>query len=241
MQKNKLLENIEAGRRTSICQLYSPSATLVEWIGLTGMDCLLIDGEHGTFTTRDLDDMCRAAELHGLTPIARVPNIAQSTIQSYLDRGVMGILGPGIDTAHDARTLVEASRYPPAGQRGIGGAPRWVGYQSVADRQQIEEANSRILVVAFLEHRAAMDNLEEIMSVEGIDAYYVGPADMSLSLGHPGQIEHPDVEACVDKVRQAAVARGRTYLGDVIVGERASNLFFNGARAFLEANAEALK
>ncbi len=241
MRKNRLLENMEAGRRTSICQLYSPCATLVEWIGLTGIECLLIDGEHGTFTTQDVDDMCRVAELHGLTPVARVHDIEESTIQSYLDRGILGIFGPGIDTAQDARKLVDASRYPPVGQRGIGGAPRWIGYQNVASRKQIEEANSRILVVAFLEHRTAMDNLDEIMSVEGIDAYYVGPADMSLSLGHPGQIDHPEVEACVDRVRQAALARGRAYLGDVIVGERASNLFLNGARAFLETNAEALK
>ena len=208
---------------------------------MTGIECLLIDGEHGTFTTRDLDDMCRVAELHGLTPIARVPNVEESTIQSYLDRGVLVIFAPGIDTAEDARQLVDASRYPPVGKRGIGGAPRWVGYQSVANRQQIEEANAGITVVAFLEHREAMDNLEEIMSVEGIDSYYVGPADMSLSLGHPGEIDHPEVEACVDRVRQAALARGRSYLGDVIVGERATNLFLNGARAFLEANAEALK
>ena len=240
MRTNKLLDNMKAGRRTSVCQLYFPSATLVELMGLAGLDCVLVDGEHGTFTPENLDDLCRVAELVGLTPIARVPNIELSTIQSYLDRGIMGILGPGIDTGEDAQKLVDACRYPPLGKRGIGGAPRWVNFENVAGREQIEAANARILVVAFLEHIEAMENLDEIVEVEGIDAYYVGPADTSLSLGFPGEIDHPRVREFEERVRAAAQARGKQYFGDVIVGQRATNFFLDGARAFLEANKDAL-
>ena len=130
--------------------------------------------------------------------------------------------------------------YPPLGKRGIGGAPRWVGFGHVASQAQIEEANSQILVVAFLEHVAAIENLEEIVCVEGIDAYYVGPADMSLSLGLPGQIDHPKVKEVKAEVRRVAQDHGKYYLDDFIVGERATNMFLEGARAFLEANREAL-
>ena len=240
MRKNRFLANLKAGRKTSVCQLYFPSAPVVELIGLAGLDCVLFDGEHGTFTPEDLDDLCRVAELGGLDTIARVPEISAPAIQSYLDRGVMGILGPGVDTKEDARKLADACRYPPIGKRGIGGAPRWLRYENVASREQIEEANSEILVVAFLEHIDAMENLDDIMSVEGIDAYYVGPADMSLSLGLPGELEHPKVKDVENTVRQAALARGRYYLGDGIAGVRATSMFLDGAKLFLETNRAAL-
>ena len=240
MRTNKLLANMRAGRRTSVCQLAFPSAPLIELMGRAGLDCVALDGEHGTFTPENLDDMCRVTELVGLTPIARVPNIELSTIQGYLDRGILGIMGPGIDSADDARKLVNACRYPPLGKRGIGGAPRWVNYENVAGPEQIEEANAQILVVAFLEHIDAMQNLDEIAAVEGIDAYYVGPADTALSLGFPGQIEHPRVKEFESRAREAAHARGSAYFGDVIVGQRATEFFLDGARAFLEANREAL-
>lgn len=240
MRTNTLLTNMKAGRRTSLCQLYFPSATLVELMGMAGLDCVIFDGEHGTFTPENLDDLCRVAELAGVTPIARVPNIESSTIQSYLDRGVVGIFGPGIDTKEDARQLVDACRFHPIGKRGIGGAPRWVAFQDYASREQTEEANAQIVVVAFLEHIAAMDNIDEIMEVDGIDAYYVGRADTSLSLGVPGEIDHPKVREFEDRVREAAHAHGKAYFDEVIVGQRATNFFLDGARAFLEANKEAL-
>ena len=240
MRTNKILDNMRAGRMTSVCQLYFPSTTLVELMGLAGLDCVAFDGEHGTFTPGDLDDLCRVAELVGLTTIARVPNIESSTIQSYLDRGVMGILGPGVDNKEDARQLVNACRYPPLGKRGTGGAPRGANFRNVSTQKHIDRANSQILVVAFLEHTDAIANLDEIMEVDGIDAYYVGPADTALSLGYPGQLDHPQIKGFEAKVRESAHAHGRKYFGDVIVGERATNMFLNGAKAFLEANKAAL-
>ena len=240
MMTNKLLANMRAGRRTSLCQLYFPSATLVELMGMAGLDCVIFDGEHGTFTPENLDDLCRVAELAGVTPVARVPNIESSTIQSYLDRGVLGVFAPGIDTKGDAQKVVDACRFHPIGKRGIGGAPRWGAFQDYASPEQIEEANAQIVVVAFLEHIAAMDNIDEIMDVDGIDAYYVGRADASLSLGFPGEIDHPKVKEFEARVREAAHARGKAYFDEVIVGQRATNFFLDGARAFLEANKEAL-
>ena len=168
------------------------------------------------------------------------PSIAPATIQSCLDRGIQTIFGPGVDDKDDAQQLVDACRFPPIGKRGIGGAPRWVEYENVAGRAQIEEANREILVVAFLEHLDAMENLDEIMKVDGIDAYYVGPADASLSLGVPGETDHPRVTKCENQVREAAHAHGRKYIGDYIVGTRATHLFLDGAKAFLDAHVEEL-
>lgn len=240
MRENKFLANMKAGRKTSVCQMYFPSTTLIELTGMAGFEVVLFDGEHGIFDPADLDDLCRAAEFAGLGTAARVPSIDSTTIQSYLDRGIQSIFGPGVDTKEDAERLVDACRFPPIGKRGIGGAPRWVGYENVANVSQIEEANRRILVVAFLEHIDAMQNLDAIMEVEGIDAYYVGPADTSLSIGVPGQTDHPRVKEFEDRVRDAAHAHGRKYIGDFIIGARATHLFLDGAKAFLDANRESL-
>ena len=236
MRTNKLKQNLKAGRVTSLCQLYFPSTTMVELIGKAGFDCVLLDGEHGTIGPESLDDLCRTAELVGITPIARVPNIEASTIQSYLDRGVLGILGPGIDTAEDARQLVDACLYPPVGRRGVGGAPRGADFRDVSAESDIERTNAETLVVAFLEHVEAMSNLDEIVAVEGIDSYYVGPADTALSLGVPGELDHPEVKGFEDRVREAAQAAGKPYFDDVTVGAQATHLFLDGARSFLEAN-----
>lgn len=232
---------MKAGCKTSVCQMYFPSTTLIELTGMAGFDVALFDGEHGIFAPSDLDDLCRAAEFAGLDTAARVPSIDSTTIQSYLDRGIQTIFGPGVDNKEDAQKLVDACRFPPIGKRGIGGAPRWVEYENVANVSQIKEANRQIMVVAFLEHIDAMQNVDEIMEVGGIDAYYVGPADTSLSIGVPGQTDHPRVKEFENRVREAAHALGRKYIGDYIVGARATHLFLDGAKTFLDANQEALR
>ncbi len=236
MRTNKIKANMNAGKLSYGCQLAFPSAPLIELMGKAGLDFVVLDGEHGTFGWEAVDDMCRVADLADVTAIARVPNIEPSTILRYLDRGVMGVLGPGIDTKEDAQQLVDACLYAPQGKRGLGGAPRAADYATVSDRAYVERTNSEMLVVAFLEHAEAIDNLDDILSVEGIDAYYVGPQDISMSLGLLGQPDHPKVHELTDRVRAAAEAVGRHYFGDVIRADRATNFFLNGVEAFLEAN-----
>jgi 4-hydroxy-2-oxoheptanedioate aldolase len=234
MKENKILARMREGRPATGCQLAFPSAVLVELMGMAGLDFLMIDGEHGTFSWEDIDDLCRVAELAGLTTIARVPNIEASTILRYIDRGVQGILGPGVDTREDAQALADACLYAPEGKRGLGGAPRASGYASIASREYIEQSNEEMFVAAFLEHEEAVENLDEILEVDGIDAYYVGPQDMSVSLGLIGEPHHPRVKEMDARVRAAVEAKGKRYLGpDLIVADRASNYFLNGISAFL--------
>ena len=105
MRPNKILARMREGRPATGCQLAFPSAALIDLMGLAGLDFVILDGEHGTFSWESLEDMCRSADLAGVTTIARVPNIEESTILRYLDRGVQGILGPGIDTGEQAQQL----------------------------------------------------------------------------------------------------------------------------------------
>ena len=238
MKLNRILARIKEGRRATGCQLSFPSTTLVEVMGIAGLDFVHVDGEHGIFSWESVDDICRTADLSGLTVIARVPNIEESTILRYLDRGVQGILGPGIDTKAQAQQLVDACYYAPLGKRGLGGAPRASGYVHLADREYIEQANSQMFVAAFLEHPEAIENLDEILTVDGIHSYYVGPQDMSMSMGLPGQPDHPRVKEVTARVKEAANAIGKYYLGDLIKGDRATNYFLSGVKSFLESHGD---
>jgi 2-keto-3-deoxy-L-rhamnonate aldolase RhmA len=112
---------------------------------------------------------------------------------------------------------------------------------NLADADYISSANEQMFVVAFLEHVSALESLDEIMEVEGIHAYYVGPQDMSVSMGLGGQPDHPKIKEASDMVQKAAEARGRKYLGpDVFVADRASNFFLNGISAFMETHKDKL-
>jgi len=204
-------------------------------MGIAGLDFVVVDGEHGLFSWENVDDICRTADLSGLTVIARAPNIEASTILRYLDRGVQGILGPGIDTKAQAQQLVDACFYAPLGKRGLGGAPRAAGFVNFADREYIEEANSQMFVAAFLEHPDAIENLDEILTVDGIHAYYVGPQDMSVSMGLPGQPDHPRVKEAAVRVKDAVSAVGRYYYEDLILADRATNFFLSGVKSFVES------
>ena len=241
MHQNKILANMKVGKVSTGCQIAFPSTVLMELMGIGGIDFVLIDGEHGTFSWEAIDDMCRVANLAEVTPIARVPNIESSTILRYLDRGIQGVFGPGIDSREDAQQLVDACYYAPKGTRGLGGAPRAAAYANLADLDYIKRANAEMFVVAFLEHITALENLDEIMEVEGIHAYYVGPQDMSVSMGLGGKPDHPRIKEASSLVRKAAEERGRKYLGtDIFVADRASNFFLNGIAAFMESHKDKL-
>ena len=115
-----MLDRIRAGQRAYGCDISFVSSTLVELIGRSGFDYVQFDGEHGPFTPDTLEDLCRVSDMAGLTPIARVPDIEDSTILRCLDRGVMGIMGPHITTTERAEQLSKACRYAPLGKRSFG-------------------------------------------------------------------------------------------------------------------------
>ena len=114
MKKNKVVTNLQTGKKSYGCQLNSPSSEQIELLGMAGFDFVLFDGEHGTFTPDTLEDQTRVAEMSGLTPFAMVPNVESSTIHSFLERGIQGIHGPNIPTKEDSEKLTRA----PSGAKG---------------------------------------------------------------------------------------------------------------------------
>lgn len=235
MRINKIKARIRMGEKAYGCALSFPSAPVVELLGKSGLDYIFLDGEHGVFTLKDIEDMCRVADLAGLTPTARVPNIHSSTILRFLDRGVMGILGPHIITKADAEALVEACLFVPQGKRSFAGS-RGNEYGLAEDGPaHMARMNEEILPMALLEDIQALeDNLSDILSVEHLGVFSYGPQDLAQSMGLPGQPTHPRVVEAMNTASDRIRAAGKTVGLDVMVATGASQLIYGGARAFLE-------
>ncbi len=234
MRVNKVVEKLKKGQVAYGCGLSFPSPTLIELMGRAGFDFVSFDSEHGPFTPQDLDDLCRFADMAGLTPMARVPNIESSTILRFLDRGIMGITGPHIINGERAQQLADACRYVPRGKRSFGSGRGAYFGDFESGPEYMEHTNNNILVMAQLEDIEVLNHLDDILSVEGIDLYSSGAQDIAQSMGLPGQPNHPKVKEFEATVRNAVHAAGKKMSEEVMKSARAANLFLDGARAFLK-------
>ena len=233
-QPNRVKAAMRARRKAYGYYLSFPSPWVIEILGKIDFDFVFIDGEHGPFGLEQLEDLCRTAELHRATTIARVPDIGSSTILRYLDRGVMGILGPHIATEADARQLVRACRFGPLGERSFG-ANRGTDYNAgIADKAAYyREANEQLLVCALLEDVVVLDNLDAILAVPGIDMYSIGPNDFAQSLGYPGQPDHPEVAKAMQEIIRRIHQAGGTMQVDVMEGAWVSDMLIDAGRRTL--------
>ena len=238
MRTNNVITKMNAGQTAYGCGFSFASPTLIELAGRAGFDFVSFDSEHGPFTIDILDDLCRFADMAGLTPMARVPDIEPPTILRFLDRGIMGITGPHIVNGERARRLADACRYVPRGIRSYGsgrGAYFSDFPQGVSGADYMARANDNILVIAQLEDIEVLDNLDDILAVEGIDLFASGAQDIAQSMGLPGQPNHPRVQEFERQVRDAVHAAGRRMADDAMASMRADHVFLNGARAFIAA------
>ena len=232
LRRNNIIDKMNKGELAFGCQFNSPSSEQVELLSIAGFDFVIFDGEHGSFTLSDLEEQSRVAQMSGLTPVGMIPNVELSTIHSFLERGIMGIHAPNITTGEDAQKLADGCRYAPEGKRSLSfsraahfgfGPPR---------PEYMAHANSQITVMALIEHVDALDNLDAILSVDGIDMYGVGPKDLAQSMGLPGQMDHPRVKAFERRVVDAVHARGKKMSYEAIAAQRASQLFLDASVAF---------
>jgi len=216
MHKNLTKEKIRAGQTVYgvFCEIYSP--VTVELLGLTGFDFVVIDAEHTPLDVETCGHMVRAADNVRVTPIIRVAVNVHQNILRYLDIGALGVQLPMINTKLDAETVVQAAKYPPEGKRGLGGVRANDYGVTVAMGEYIQQANRETLVVTQLESKEAIHNIDEILAVEGIDVFFIGPMDLSCSMGYPGQMSHPEVQATIEhlvkKIREAGKVAG-TWVG----------------------------
>ena len=235
MRTNNVVTKLAAGEKPVGFTIRFPSATIVEMMGQIGFDFVMFDSEHGPFTTADIEELARASDAVGLTPMARVPNIHNSTILRFLDRGIMGIMGPHINTGEQAQALADACRYVPDGHRSFGSGRGSHFGRNASRTGYMKHFNENVVVIAQLEDVAVLDDLDGILSVDGIDYFTSGAQDIAQSLGVPGQGEHPKVLEFEQTVRDAVHAAGKQMVNDVMAGFTIDDMILEIGATALEA------
>ena len=176
-----------------------------------GFDWLLIDGEHGPNDLRSILAQLQAIAPYPSSPLVRVVEGTTANIKQLLDIGAHNLVIPMVESAEQAQMLVDATRYPPNGNRGVGAAiarsSRWLGITNYND-----VIDDDICLILQLESRAGLNNLDSILGVHGYDAIFIGPSDLAASMGFPGETSHPEVQgaiaSAVEKIQRAGIAVG---------------------------------
>lgn len=189
--------------------LLIPSGFAAELMAQAGWDSLTVDLQHGLHDYASLLACFQALAIRGVAPLARVPWNEPASIGRVLDAGAHGLICPMVNTAEEARRFVSYTKYPPLGTRSYG--PLRAALYARTEPSFLAAANEDVLCLAQLETRQALDNLEEILDVPGLDGLYIGPNDLAISLGYPARLdrEEPEILAIYDRVIAAARARGR--------------------------------
>jgi 4-hydroxy-2-oxoheptanedioate aldolase len=218
MLENRTKARLAAGEAAFGCFVRTAEPQLIEYVGMLGWDFLVFDAEHGSLQPREVEDLCRAVEPRGTTPIVRVTTNDAPTILRFLDTGAHGVHVPWVNSAAEVERAVRAVKYAPRGTRGLAGsrASEWGLREPIG--QYVQRANRETLVVIQVETQDAVDAIDDYLKVDGVDVLFLGPTDLSQSLGHPGDLGHPDVLAALDRVADAVIGSGVTlgiYAGSV--------------------------
>lgn len=174
-----------------------------------GFDGLFFDLQHGVIPEYEISQMAVAAMNMGVAPLVRVPEKDYAAALRMLDNGALGIIMPEVTTVEDARNSVMACKYPPVGNRGAFGGWANFAYRAVPASEARKAMNDATLLILMIESKAALDNIEAIAAVPGVDVIHIGTNDLSTDLGHPGQLTHPDVMAAVERVAKACRSNGK--------------------------------
>jgi 2-keto-3-deoxy-L-rhamnonate aldolase RhmA len=211
MRKNQLKQNLQQGKVVLGLFINSAYPAFVEICGHAGFDFAVIDLEHGALNTLVAEDLCRAADCVGIAPLVRVRKNDGPQIQRALDIGSAGVQVPQIETKADAQAVVRNAKYSPIGARGLSFYTR-AGVYSSAGTQIADQLNEESMVVVHVEGKRGVENLQEIISVPYIDVIFLGPYDLSQSLGIPGKVRDPRVielmQTAVQEIRNAGKVAG---------------------------------
>lgn len=210
----------------------TPAPVVVEMIGCAGFDFVIIDTEHALVNPETLENMVRAAEVVGLTPLVRVAENAPGPILRALDAGAQGVVVPRVRSRADAEQAVRANRYHPKGERSLN-AGRSVRFGAVDLPESLRKANAEVLVVVMIEDAAGVEAIDDILQVPGVDLVLEGAADLSQSLGVPWATRHPRVREALLRVREAAHARGVPFCAIPRADEDLNFWKEQGVRAFV--------
>lgn len=204
-----LKARMKAGDNLTGCFIMLPSAAVVEMTAYAGFDFVILDCEHGAASNETLEHQLRAADAAGIPALVRTVGMTAGEILRALDAGAAGIIVPHVRTAADAKSIVQAAHYPPFGARGLATTARAGRHGFTTITEHLALALERTIVLPQVEDADALEHVPAIAGTEGVDGVFIGPADLSISLGHPGNPGHPEVAAAIDKAASQIRAAGK--------------------------------
>lgn len=209
MRINKTLSLLAKGETVFGCAVQTiRSPEIPRTFAAAGFDYVFIDMEHGGFDFETVQDMIVASARSGITPLVRVGELLYSLVSRLLDVGAQGIILPRVEDPGLLREALSWMKYPPEGKRGFGILPTYVDFEQRSMPEVIHHLNSNTLSIVQFETVPALDRADELLSVPGVDVAMIGPADLSIALGVPGEMEHPRMVEAIDKLIQQAASHG---------------------------------
>jgi 4-hydroxy-2-oxoheptanedioate aldolase len=239
VRHNIVKEKLNKGEPAFGVWLSHPTCDRVEFYGRLGFEFVLIDGEHKPVSTAVCLDLVRACDAVDTVPIVRPPNHEASTILGYLETGAMGIYAPHVSSAEVARAVVDAVKYAPVGSRSAGSSERPADYGlTQAPEEYYAQANEETFVALLVEDVEGVSNLDEILTVPGVDAVCIGPGDLALSMGYMEGRAAPEVLEAVLNAEARVAAAGLPFDCEPTNAEEARAAIGRGARLipFFERN-----
>ena len=217
MPVNKIVEKMRVGQKAVGISLSFYADEIIELAGVMGLDFVSYDGQHAPTTPETIDRFCRMCDGWGVTPAMRVPDQIQSNILNYLDRGMRVITIPNLENREQAGKLVEYCYFAPRGLRSYT-SKRVTRFGLETDlKAMMNRTNEELLIMPQLESITAYENLDEILKVDGIEAFAGGPNDLAQSMGFPGQPDHPDCLRVTEEGQRKIHAAGKRRGSDIMV------------------------
>jgi 4-hydroxy-2-oxoheptanedioate aldolase len=226
--------------------LSTAASSFVEIIGYSGFDYVFIDMEHTTIELESLSDLIIASEVAGVFPIVRVSENDPVQLRKVIELGAEGVIIPHVGTQKDAEKAVQATRFPPEGIRSYASLVRSHTFDLPRSdlSDYLKKSNDEIAVIPLIEDKEAVENIDEILDVKGVDAIFLGPADLSVSMGLPGQYDSETIQTSLEKTIRAALSKGIpvmseiSYLARPVSPENIRNLIARGLRLIMFGTVE---
>ena len=209
IRKNPIKQRLKNGEAVFGTFARCSDPAVVEVLGFAGFEFIIIDNEHTAMDQENMVNLIRAAELNGMVATVRIRQKNAAEILRALDSGALGVQVPQVDTAEQARQIARWTKYAPEGERGYAASQRSAGYGSIDPVEYARLSNENVLTVCYCETKESVDNLAEILKVEGVDVIFIGPFDLSQAYGVIGQPNHPKVIEVIESIIKKTRATGK--------------------------------
>jgi 4-hydroxy-2-oxoheptanedioate aldolase len=206
MSLRKRLADGELTISTMVSEVRNPN--LARMLATARLDSMIIDMEHGTFGWPDMSAIIAVARGAGLFPVVRIPEIRRETVLKPLDAGAAGLLVPMVNTVEEAQEVIRLVKYPPAGMRGTALRRGHSDYRAVSAEEYLGRVNEEVAVLLQIESTSALEIVDDLARIDGVDALFVGPFDLSVDMGMPGKVWDPQIRKAFSSVIAAGKRNG---------------------------------